>query len=282
MESGEQPGLVDAATGFEIMDFLGVAQGQADIVPAVEQTLAAEGIHLKGNHLAVGTRNRPVGEIHRQAIALAGETLGKQRIHFGSVQLDRQQAVLEAVVEENVGKAGADDHAEPEILQRPRSMLAGTTATEIIAGKKDLRPLITGLVKDELRVLGPAGIVLTGLADIQVTPFVEQVRAETAALDRLEELLGNDRVGVDVGTIHRRHETVEFMERLHLLGYLLDGFATLFNILAESLNGVATGQEHDGEHSDQHDEFTHIQIPPPINRARARRRNDRRSPPQLP
>src|SRR5690606_13234932 len=45
--------------------------------------------------------------------------------------------------------------------------------------------------------------VLVRLADIQVAPLVEQVRAEAAALDRLEELLGNDLVGVDVGAIQR-------------------------------------------------------------------------------
>jgi hypothetical protein len=42
---------------------------------------------------------------------------------------------------------------------------------------------------------------------IQVTPFVEQVGAEAAALDRLQELLGDDRVGIDVGAIQRRHQS---------------------------------------------------------------------------
>ena len=40
---------------------------------------------------------------------------------------------------------------------------------------------------------------------VQVAPFVEQVGAEAGAADRLEELLGDDGVGIDVGAIQRRH-----------------------------------------------------------------------------
>jgi hypothetical protein len=47
--SGKQPGLLDAALFFEGADLVGVAQGQADVVPTVEQALLAEGIDLEGD-----------------------------------------------------------------------------------------------------------------------------------------------------------------------------------------------------------------------------------------
>ena len=53
------------------------------------------------------------------------------------------------------------------------------------------------------------------LAAIKIAPRVEQVRPEAAALDRLEELLGNDRVGVDVLAIHRGDEARVQREGLH-------------------------------------------------------------------
>src|SRR5690606_17184744 len=51
--------------------------------------------------------------------------------------------------------------------------------------------------------------------DVEIAPLVEGVGAEAAALDRLQELLGDDRVGVDVGTVERRHETIENGKRFH-------------------------------------------------------------------
>jgi hypothetical protein len=44
------------------------------------------------------------------------------------------------------------------------------------------------------------------LADVEVTPRVEEVRPEAGLLDRLQELLRDDRVGVDVLAIERGDE----------------------------------------------------------------------------
>ena len=54
------------------------------------------------------------------------------------------------------------------------------------------------------------------LAAIEVTPLVEQVGAEARALDRLQELLGDDRVGVDVGTIERCDQPFLAYEFFHV------------------------------------------------------------------
>jgi hypothetical protein len=52
---------------------------------------------------------------------------------------DRQNAVLEAVVVEDVGEAGGDHAADAEIEQRPGRVLARGAAAEIVAGDEDLR-----------------------------------------------------------------------------------------------------------------------------------------------
>ena len=53
------------------------------------------------------------------------------------------------------------------------------------------------------------------IAAIEIAPFVEEVRAETRALDRLQELLRNDRVGVDVRAVERRDDSGMKAERFH-------------------------------------------------------------------
>ena len=86
---------------FEAADNVGVAQGQADIVPAVEQAFAAERVHVESEHLAVGAGDRPGLQIDGEAIALAAVALGEQGIHLVGRQLDRQEAVLERIVVED-------------------------------------------------------------------------------------------------------------------------------------------------------------------------------------
>jgi hypothetical protein len=54
-----------------------------------------------------------------------------------------------------------------------------------------------------------------GLAAIQVAPFVEQVRAEARALDGFQELLRDDRVGVDVGPVQGGHQAAMHGELVH-------------------------------------------------------------------
>ncbi|MOA66283.1 hypothetical protein D3C78_1929890 [compost metagenome] len=53
---------------------------------------------------------------------------------------------------------------------------------------------------------------------IQVAQLVEQVRAETRALDGLEELLGDDEVRVDVFAIERSHQAFVSGKCLHDVG----------------------------------------------------------------
>src|SRR5690606_28332530 len=120
----EQPGIGGAVAGLEGQDGVLLLQGQADVVQAVEQAVPAEGVHLEAVLHAVRTGDRLRFQVHGQGVALAGLALAEQLVHHIGRQHHRQQAVLEAVVVEDVGKARRDDRAEAVLLQRPRRVLA--------------------------------------------------------------------------------------------------------------------------------------------------------------
>ena len=167
-------------------------------------------------------RKLPSAEAHRLPLEVDGQREAGERPHRveqpvdrGLGQHDRQQAVLVAVVEEDVGVRRRDQRPEAVVGQRPGRVLARAAAAEVAPREQDRRALVARLVEHELRVQRPLRVVHPGLAAIEVAPFVEQVRAEARALDRLQELLGDDRVGVDVGAVERRHEPGQDAERLH-------------------------------------------------------------------
>src|SRR5690606_20104420 len=122
---------------------------------------------------------------------------------------------LEAVVEEDVSKARRDDSAETIFFQRPRRVFATGAATKVFPGEQYAGALITCVIEHEIRIQRTLGVVLIRLPDIQVTPFIEQVRAEARALDRLQELLGNDLIGIDVGTIQRSDKAGVLSKSFH-------------------------------------------------------------------
>ncbi len=177
--------------------------------------MLAEGIDLELQHLAVGAGHGLRLEVDAQLVARSSLDLLEQLVDFSVAQDDRQQAVLEAVVEEDVGVAGRDDAAKTVLLQGPRRVLAAGAATEVLPGQQHAGTLVTLGVEHEILVQRALGVVLVGLAHVQVAPFVEQVGAKAGALDRLEKLLGNDLVGVDVGTIQRRDQTIVLSESFH-------------------------------------------------------------------
>ena len=122
-------------------------------------------------------------------------------------QRDRQDAVLEAVVVEDVGEARRDHAADAEVEQRPGRVLARRAAAEVLAGDEDLSPC------------GRPGLFstksATSLPSCVVAHLVEQVLAEPGALDGLQELLGDDHVGVDVDQRQRRRHPGQLGELVH-------------------------------------------------------------------
>src|SRR5258706_313362 len=63
---------------------------------------------------------------------------------------DRQQRIFQRILLEDIGERCADHGAEPELGQRPGSMLARAAAAEVVARQKDLRARGPRLVEDEI------------------------------------------------------------------------------------------------------------------------------------
>ncbi len=216
-----EPGLGGQPLRLEGADLVGLAQRETDVVEAVEQAVLAEGVHLEGDLLAdhlvaVLAHDDLAFQIDGQLVAREGMDLVEQAGDRGLGQHDGQQAVLETVVEEDVCEARRDDGAEAVLVQRPGRVLAARSAAEVLARQQDGGARVARLVQHEVGV-GLAGRFRhAGLAGlVQVSPFVEQVGAEARLLDRLQELLGDDGVGIDVLAVHGGHEAFVEGEFLH-------------------------------------------------------------------
>src|SRR5207247_4649829 len=112
---------------------------------------------------------------------------------------DWQDAVLEAVVVENIAERGRDHAADAKIEQRPRRVFAARTAAEIVARDQNFGVAVGRLVEDEIRVL--AAVVLVAL-------FRKQPLAEAGALDGLQILLRADHVSVDIDDLQGEEHAV--------------------------------------------------------------------------
>ncbi|KFY08985.1 hypothetical protein V492_05728 [Pseudogymnoascus sp. VKM F-4246] len=107
---------------------------------------------------------------------------------------DGEHAVLEGVVEEDISKGGRDNGLDAEIEERPGGVLARGSAPKVLARHdEDLGVAVGRAVEHEVGVLDAGG---------EVAPGVEERAAEAGALDGLEELFGDDGVGVDVCELH--------------------------------------------------------------------------------
>ena len=128
------------------------SQRQADVVQAVEQAVAAERLDLERQRQAVVVGERARFEVGRQLVAgMLGRAL-EQVVDLLFAEPDRQHAVLEAVVVEDVGEAGGDDHAEAVVLERPRGVLAARAAAEVAPRQQNARALGLGLVQLEVGI----------------------------------------------------------------------------------------------------------------------------------
>ena len=161
-----------------------------------EQGLLARGIDVEMQRAAVRPLDGLGLEIDRDGGVGAALGVVHQQLQLLGRDDDRQDAVLEAVVVEDVGKAGRDDAADAEIEQRPRRVLARRAAAEIVAGDDDLGVAVGRLVEDEIGVLR---------AVVVVAHLREQRRAEPGPLDRLEVLLGAGRWRSGLCPFHHDH-----------------------------------------------------------------------------
>src|SRR4029077_16399867 len=121
---------------------------------------------------------------------------------FVVLQHHVQESILRAVVREDVGERRSNGDARTEIGERPDGVLARVSATEILASQQKARLLVARMVENE------------GLPG-RPSPVVEKKFPETGALDALQELLGNDLIGVDIHPIERRHAPFVYTKWFH-------------------------------------------------------------------
>ena len=177
--------------------------------------MLAAAVDVKFQHFAARRGDRLLVQIDLEAVALAGLAFAEQAFDHGGVEYDGQDAVLEAVVVEDVGVGRRDDGADAIVFQRPRRMLAARSAAEVVTRQQHRSTRIARKIQHERGIRLARGGVHARLAVVEITPLVEQVGAKAGALDRLQELLGDDGVGVDVGAVERHHQPVERGESLH-------------------------------------------------------------------
>ena len=94
-------------------------------------------------------------------------------------------------------------------------MLATGTTAKIFPGQQDAGPLVAWEIEGEIGVQRPLAAIGVGFALIEVSQLIKQIGAEARAFDGLEKLLGDDQIGIDIGPVHGRHETVQLGEGFH-------------------------------------------------------------------
>lgn len=137
----------------------------------------------------------------------------------------RKHTILHRVIAENISKAGSNDASNTKIVptkllvggtqinydrdvQTPGRMLAGAATAEILAGTdKDLSFVIGSSIQYEISIFAGAGVFSKG---------IEQCVGETSSLESLQELLGDNHVGIDVLYVQRCRNALydcEFLDR---------------------------------------------------------------------
>src|SRR5262245_27713406 len=201
-----RPGARGLRLLLEAFDLVLLDHGEPDIVEAVEQAVLAVRIDVELHHAAVGAPDLLLRQVDRERRIGAALGVVEQLLQILRLDLDREHAVLEAVVVKDVADRGRDDAADAEIHQRPRRVLPRGAATEIIVGDQNSGLAIGGLVEHEVRVLA---------AVVAITLLREQALTQPRALDGLEILLGDDHVGIDVDHLQRRRDAFELGECVH-------------------------------------------------------------------
>jgi len=110
-----------------------VLQSGADVVESLEQNFLAGRRDFEFEHQAVLVGYSLIRQIDRQRIAFLFFGMLKELFDLLFGQCGRQDAVLKAVVVENVRVARRDDDAKTVILHAPGRVFAAGPATEVCA-----------------------------------------------------------------------------------------------------------------------------------------------------
>src|SRR3546814_12540078 len=117
------------ALGLEGANGIGFLQRKPDFIQAIDQTVLAERLDIERKFAAVLRNNDLAFQIDTQFVARTALDFIKQPRNLTPRQHDGQQAVLDAVVEENIGISRRNNGSKTEQRQSPGSVLAAGTAT---------------------------------------------------------------------------------------------------------------------------------------------------------
>ncbi len=110
---------------FEVVDGMGLAQGEADVIEAIQQAVFAEGVDIEvcveAQVVDDGLSFKVDGDF---VIGVFGAAV-EQGCDFFVGKGGEDEAILAGVREEDVGEAGCDDGAEAILMESPGCMLAG-------------------------------------------------------------------------------------------------------------------------------------------------------------
>src|SRR5208282_4150382 len=200
--------------GFIGRDLRFMLQRQADIVQPVQQTMTREFVHRERRRKSSSVFHSQGFEIDRQPVVFDLLRTTCDFRHLLLVEPHRQQAVLQAVVGKDVGKGRCDHHPEAKIRQRPDRVFARGPAAEVFPRDQNRRLRIARRVQHKI-----AGLFLARFSVSRKAPVVEEEFAEPRALDALQELLGDDLIGVHVHLIKWDNDAGVFAKRLHSLWF---------------------------------------------------------------
>jgi len=185
----------------EQLDLALMREAQADLVKPLQEPLPVARLDLKLKPPAIGVLHFARIEINAERKSRASLAFAHERLDRWLRKHDGQQAVLEAIAREDVGETRRDDTAKAVFHERPHRVLTRRPAAEIVICKEYLRTGIARLVQYKVRVRTPRFWHHTEDARIEKAPSIKEMCPETCTLDRLQKLLRNNLVGVNIGAL---------------------------------------------------------------------------------
>ena len=138
-------------------DASGVAVGHVDIVPAVEQLIAADRVDAE-SEAPVAARDCLFFEIDGDRHVRIGRDRGAELSHIGFRQHGRQQSILDGVLREDIAEGRRDHAADAGFVKRIDRRFARRAAAEIPPGDQDPRVAPDRLVERKVRSFVALGV----------------------------------------------------------------------------------------------------------------------------
>src|SRR6266849_9585739 len=128
----KQPGSFLPPPFLILRDFIAMTQRPTDIVQALKQRLLSEAIDLKMQCTSGWSRHCLRCEIDMQRVPFCCLDLCEEFLDYGIIERHGEDAVVEAVVVEDVSKAGRDDATKTVFSNGPRCVFTRGAAAEVI------------------------------------------------------------------------------------------------------------------------------------------------------